>query len=478
MMQAAAPAGYDEEVAPPVTPKGYDEEVAPPASLEATSTGITVPKGMVGGSVTGPNSIVGGFARQGAAAVKGLVMLGAPPEGAGETAVVLAGGPGALPVYRAGKGLVEAEKTAAGQVKEQAGKGQYVRAGVTGLSMLDPLATGPVTNINKLESEGKGKEATGAGLFDIFSLLLGKRTGKEPTSAKTVNKLAYATGAESIRPLEHLLPDIQETIKQHGPPQTVGQLYNTIQQTSSRLENQFNISLQQMGTQPIHTQAIADALKAKADALPRSAALEAKALRQEARLYDGQVTTARELNADRMYRADNLQSFYKRDLTGQMAAARSSAQTMADKIVYDGARDILYNEMDQRFPGQDFQELKRKQSSVLDMLGNFKDHVERLEATQAKRAGAPVGEKAQVSASAHPGGSVITPRFHGLMNLLPGGGPLTRANAATQAAFSPTASALARRAAILSLPMTSIYGRGPAIPPPPQSGEGEEGPQQ
>ena len=302
--------------------------------------------------------------------------------------------------------------------------------------------------------------------------------------ATKLNKLAYATGAQSVRPLEHLLPEIEETVRQNGQPKTVGQFIQTIQDTSSRLETQFNTSLQQMGDQPIHTQAIADALKAKANALPRSAELEANALRQEARLYDGQVTSARELNADRMYRSDNLQSFYNKSLTGQMAAARSSAQTMADKIVYDGARDILYDEMDKRFPGQDFQELKRKQSSVLDMLGDAKDHVEKLEAAQAKRSGAPFSEKAQVSASAHAGGSIVTPRFHGLLNLLPGGGPLVHANSAVSSAFNPSyvgnmASAVpvATRAAILTLPVASLVTkRAPAVPPPPAGNSDEQGP--
>src|SRR5258706_164448 len=145
---------------------------------------------MVGPSAVGPNSVTGGLARRGVEAVKGLAGLAAPPEGPTETAIGLAGGgPIGLALYRTGKGMVGAEQTAAQQAKEQLGKGQYGRAAVTGLSMLDPLAIGPVTNINKLEAEGRPQEAKGAGLFDALSLLVGRKVGKEPTPAKTLNKL-------------------------------------------------------------------------------------------------------------------------------------------------------------------------------------------------------------------------------------------------------------------------------------------------
>jgi hypothetical protein len=129
--------------------------------------------------------------------------------------------------------------------------------------------------------------------------------------------------------------------------------------------------------------------------------------------------------------------------------------------------------MERQHPGEGFRELKQKQSSVLEMQGKFKDHVERLEAAQAKRSGAPLSDKAGVSASAHASG--ITPRAH-VTELLKSG-PLTRANSAVKGAFGPTAGATARRAAILALPVSSItMQRPPTVPAVPQ-GDDDQGPQ-
>jgi hypothetical protein len=212
-----APAGY-EEVAPP--PAGY-EAVPPPTGLETTSTGIVVPQGAIGPSVVGPDSFAGGLIRRGVAAVQGLGQTFGPPR-EDENAFT------SIPGVRIARGLYEGIKTAGAQAMEQ-GKGALEAAKVgaypeaalrgaqavtTGISALDPLATGSVTNINKLESEGRNREALGAGTFDALTMLAGRKLGKEPASKTTLNKLAYATGAENIRPLDSVIPELKETIAQ------------------------------------------------------------------------------------------------------------------------------------------------------------------------------------------------------------------------------------------------------------------------
>jgi hypothetical protein len=175
-----------------------------------------------------------------------------------------------------------------------------------------------------------------------------------------------------------------------------------------------------------------------------------------------------------MYRNANTQAFHKASETGQMAAMRANADTMIDELVAEKSRDVLYDEMERQHPGQGFRELKQKQSSVLEMQGKFKKHVERLEAAQAKRSGAPISEKAGISTSVHAGG--VTPRAH-VTDLLRSG-PLTHASNATKQAFGPTSSELARRAAVLSLPVSSITMSRPATVPAPPGGDENEGPQQ
>jgi hypothetical protein len=309
-----------------------------------------------------------------------------------------------------------------------------------------------VTDINKLEDEGKYREALGAGTFDALSLLVGGRTGREPSPTKAINKLAYATGAESIRPLEHLLPDIEKTVAKVGKPKTVGGLQIVIKDVMDGYEQQFNQGLATTKGH-INTVPIADALEAKARTLPPTTEGQqiAAQLRNAATEYR-KPWTAQELNSERMFRNANAQAFYKKAGAGQMAALRADADSMIDKIVADSARDVLYDEMERQHPGVGFRELKQKQSSVLDMYDKFRDHIERLEASQARAKGAPLSDKFKISAVVNPTGG-IHPRMH---QPLLQGKVLNKANAAVRKAFGPTGTARMRRIAILSLPISSL----------------------
>src|SRR5580692_11363376 len=195
-----------------------------------------------------PDSVVGGALRRGKQELTGLVDTFGPQR-EGENAIT------SIPAYRMGKGLVEGEKEAASQTKKQfkeAGEvkgdpvikaGKYARAGVTGLSMLDPFATGSVTNVNRLQDQGRYKEAIGAGAFDVLTLLAGKLTGGEKTTASKVDKLGFASGgAESA--IELSLPEIEKTVKDLGKqPKTIGEFGETVQSTLTRLDQQFNTAL-------------------------------------------------------------------------------------------------------------------------------------------------------------------------------------------------------------------------------------------
>ncbi len=466
------------------SPSGW----TPVGNLETNAdTGITVPKG----AVDSRDSSVGAFFRRGRDIIKGAYHTVADPPTAEENAESKdmggseLGNRVALPFRRVMKGAYETEKQAAGQVKEQYKaardtKGDtmqkglaYARAGVTAASMADPFATGAVTNVNKLQDEGRSKEAIGEGAFDALSLLVGGKTGREVSPATRLNKLAYATGAESVRPLAHLLPDIEETVAKVGKPRTVGELQNVIDTTMKDYDQRFNKGLFTTKGSLVPSD-IADALESKAKTMPPTA--EGRAIAKKLTKASAEYRkswTPQELNAERMYRNANTQAFHKASETGQMAAMRANADTMVDEIVAERSRDVLYDEMERQHPGEGFRELKQKQSSVLEMQGKFKKHVERLEAAQAKRSGAPLSEKAGVSASAHASG--VTPRAH-VTELLKRG-PLSHANSATKGAFGPTAGATARRAAILSLPVSSItMQRPPTVPAVPQ-GDDDQGPQ-
>jgi hypothetical protein len=132
------------------------------------------------------------FGTRAADTVTGLGHLIADPPNEEEKAATLLSGRASLPIYRIGKGFVEAEKEAGKQTKqsgkdtaELARQGHYgesalqgVKTGVTAASMLDPFATSSVANVNQLQSEGKNAEAVGQGLFDAMTLALGSKWGR------------------------------------------------------------------------------------------------------------------------------------------------------------------------------------------------------------------------------------------------------------------------------------------------------------
>lgn len=460
------------------------EEAKSPAGwapVEQTSTGITVPKGMIGPKIDdpdAPDTIFGGMLRRGKETIKGIAGLVGPPTDE-ETAKEQV----PLPLHRLGRGIAASEKEAAGQVKEQfkgaveAGKaGDPVAAGLrgaqavtTGLSMANPFAIGPVTNINKLSGQKRYREALGQGAFDAITLLAGKKVGEEATPVKSTNKLSFATDA-APRDIAHVLPDLKETATKLGKPKTVADLGNHIQSTISRLDQQFNSALFRNAHRSVDVDAIANELKSRAANMPPSA--EGQAMAQQLNAAAAEYSrpwTMRELNAERMMRNGFLRGFYGKEGSAQMAAMRSSADSIIDKVVSDGAKDILYGELDRLNPGGKFKALKQKQSSLIDIKDAFDNHLGKIEKQSAQSKGAPLGAKQHVTASVHPGG--VTPRLH---NLIPGRDPVSAASSATRTAYGPSPTATAARTSILAMPVTSLVSSGQSGMPPPPSDPDEQ----
>lgn len=443
--------------------------------VETTSTGISAPQG-VAPSVNEGNSVLGGVKRRFKSTLQGIGDLVSPTKQSGEENVPEF----FLPGYRIGKGVISGEKEAARQTVQQAKdaiqgfKSDPVAAGLkgaqaitTGLSMLNPFATGAVTNINKIDASGRTKEAIGQGAFDAIILLAGRKMGEEPSAIDKVNKLSYATEA-APKDLAHVLPEFEETAGRLGKAQTVGDFVDHIQKTLTRLDQKFNSALFRNADRQVIPQDLANELRARAAEMPPSVDGQAmaKQLNKAAVQYE-KPWTLRQLNAERMMRSGYLKGFYGKSGSAQMAATRSSVDTIIDKIVADGARDTLYNELDRLNPGQDFRALKNTQSKLIDIKDAADAHLDALEKAQAKFKGAPLSEKAEISASVHTGG--MTPRLHGLKRMLPGGGPLVNADNAVRSAAGASAWAKVARAAILNLPVsTLVTGQTTSLPPPPK----------
>lgn len=101
------------------------------------------------------------------------------------------------------KGIIQPMKEGFGQAREQFRSAQgindpitkfltYLRSGTTALGTANPLTTSSVTNINKLEDEGRSREAIGQGGLDAALLLLGG-TNKGRATAEKVSRAPSAT---------------------------------------------------------------------------------------------------------------------------------------------------------------------------------------------------------------------------------------------------------------------------------------------
>ena len=390
-----------------------------------------------GGSY-GPDSVLGGAGRRLKDVVSGIGQTFDPRMQSGENIFT------ANPLARIVKGLYGQEKIAGRQAMEQfkeAGNTPdvvnkplgYLRALVTGASMLNPFAVGSVANVNQLEKEGRHEEALGQGMTDVASLGLSRLFGGKPSAAKSINKLAYATEANPAD-LKTVLPDIQKVVKARGVPKTLQEAGQLINEVNRNYSNQFNLALQRVAGRQVSTQPIADALKAEAQRLPPDAIAERQALLGAAQPYDGQIWNLRDLNAARMFRNQKLSGFYNKGVTGQIAAD-SSASTLIDRTIADSARDLLYGEMDKYFPQQQgfFRALKQKQGAMIKIMDDMQPHIESVERQEAYSKGAPLSAKlphARFTSSGMP---------HMIENVNMRAGANTLANRATRQAFKPTA---------------------------------------
>lgn len=128
-----------------------------------------------------PDSVAGGIGRRVGDLVKGAKKTFAPPSTVGG----FIAGP-SLPLFRMAGGVIGSGEAAGKQAIQQAEQAhkipagnkaikslEYARALNTGLSALDPFASGTVANVNELQDEGRTKEAVGQAIPDVALLAAG-----------------------------------------------------------------------------------------------------------------------------------------------------------------------------------------------------------------------------------------------------------------------------------------------------------------
>jgi hypothetical protein len=453
-----APQAWDEKG----NPVSHVDAAVAPATETNPTTGITTPAGSTGDD---SSSILGGMARRLGQTVSGAYHAVVDPATtpAEKTADFVLPSAGKVAV-RAAKGFADTEATAGKQMVDQTKKGQFARAAVTGASMFDPFATGTVTDINRMEDEGKNREAIGAGLVDGLSLLLGQRLTEGPTARQQLARLTTAVG-DTGTALKDSLPEIGNTIKAgSAPPKTLGEFESVVKETGRRLDTEFNNAIAPVARKPVMPieieqrirQLITPDMAKTAEGRAKIAEINAAALEYQ------QPWTVNELNAARMTKNNELAAFYNKGGLSQMAATKSNLQVAIDKAVRDGAAEIVYNEMGAAHPGQDFSQLKKSQGALMNLQDGLQDRINTLTNKQLEIEGKTLSERTKVR---------VVGSLHGIRGYASEAAtqvaPLEAANNAVNRAYGPTARRATAANTIRSLPLVHATTNS-APPPPPQ----------
>lgn len=434
-----------------------------------------------------PDSVPGGFGRRAVQTVKGAYHTFVdPPQSTDEKIAAAAGMP--LPAYRMVKGGAKGEVEAGKQVVRQSqdaardarvgdfkgAAGDVARSTVTAASMADPFATGTVTDVNRLVDEGRTKEAIGTAAFDALTLLFGSRVGKAPSEATKVANLTGATGTSAgagvSESWKSVLPDIEETARAEGKPETIGDLKNNVQSTLTRMQSRFDGALFPIRSNQIMPAGIASRLR---DLITPDMTMTAAGRATRRQILNAAIDYQRpwrldQLNSARMREGANISSFYDKDPSKAASTLKSDTDVAISKAVRDGAAEDLYNAVDKANPGFGAEALKAKQSHLIELNDRLGQRVSDLQDKQA------IAKSSLMSEKAAPHGVLSPKRIRVYMGAkLPDASAAGTANVKVGRAFGPSSGATVRRAAVLSLPVSHLTVQsgkknGTSLPPAPE----------
>lgn len=422
---------------------GHPSTGTPAASAIFSTPGVN-PFQPAPATSVGDDSILGGMAKEfyegTAGAATGLAKtIFTPPHTKLEQ--TLFPNPGALAAYRILRGMGKSEADAAAMTKQIMGRvpadlrggdvagaaSDIGRGAVQGASMLDPFATAPVTNVNRLEEEGRNREAIGEGSMD--ALLLGLGAGpwtKEGKLAREGREYSYRTGQlanvlghdpELVKNLPPLTNDIMQTAKGRIVG-NVGHVAETLADTDLRFDTEFNNALAPIGRNRVMPNDIVQRLRIELNKIPteqrqivnpltgrvttklvgKTAEADAEFRRLNEAIIDySRPWSYNQLNQERMMANRRLNPFYEKGSQGQYNAL-SRADTIVYKAVRDGAAQEVYDAMDKYakangVPDADFAALKRKQGQLWSLQDQLTDRINELSSRQLVNQGKFLREK-------------------------------------------------------------------------------------
>lgn len=365
------------------------------------------------------------------------------------------------------------------QVKEQASKSlQSFKAGLpvegtlgaartvtTAASLANPLATGSVVDINRMQDEGRMKEAIGAGAFDVLNLLAAKSSGTSKTTGQ-LNKIVGATGVE-LSDAERVLPEIEEASKKMGRAKTVGQFQDIIEQGSLLKEGEFKRYFDPIKSRRAYTPIIKNHIDRIIRENPNLAQTadgreELAAMRRVLREYD-KPHTLEFMNLERSRLRNQMRAYYEAPPTDKIARLKGDAEFRAKKVVADSFSETVNDHLAHVTgkPKEYFDILRQKQEAFLNMKDHLSKEIENLRNKEASQAGKNVSERFKPHAYASAGG----PRVHvPFGEAVPSAGPMAQADSKVKQAFRrggpENRAKTVTRAALRALPITHLLTAG------------------
>lgn len=246
-----------------------------------------------------------------------------------------------------------------------------------------------------------------------------------------LNKGTFAMGGGNPE-LDATLGDIDQTLReQKTKVKTVADVQDVVNATERRLNQHFETALFPLRGKAVVPTEISDALMTKANQPNLQMTPEGRresAMYQKAAVNFQQEWTIEKLDLERRRLFDA--RIARKGSVEQSISRRASTATDIDQIIEDNIRELEYGELNRRYPGQKFEDLKFRQSQLVELKRQLQKRVGDLKNAQAKEKGAPMlsGEKATGSVSKHG-------LFGRVYAKIPGQGPETQANTAARKAF-------------------------------------------
>jgi hypothetical protein len=220
-----------------------------------------------------------------------------------------------------------------------------------------------------------------------------------------IAKATYASGSTPGTPNAYrmTIPDIMETVSGRKLPlKNVSDLARAVEATNERFNTQMALAEQPYANEPVLPRKAADALRAAADQLPKSAANEAAQMRNAATQFDRPMTL-RELGRE-MRQQNKLWGTHGGKTSLELSTAKTRASVAINDILRKSLRDTYVDFLESKHPGSGLRDMRLRQEQILnlrDTLGEYnkstgkveKGHVEKLEADKMKFKEGRGGEK-------------------------------------------------------------------------------------